>query len=180
METLKEKLNKALEHFKSEIATLRTGRATPALVEDIEADYYGTKTPIKAMGAISTPEPRQIVIQPWDKNAIQPIEKAIQASDLGINPVVDGQTIRVNLPQLTEERRKDLIKVLGKRMEEERIVVRRAREDAIREVDEAEKKKEISEDEKRRKKEEIQKLNDETNNKIEELSAKKEQEIMAG
>src|SRR5437762_2599764 len=125
MELLKEKLNKAIEHLKQEVASLRTGRASPALVEDIEADYYGTKTAIKALGSISTPEPRQILIQPWDKGAIQPIEKAIQASGLGLNPVVDGIVIRLNLPQLTEERRKDLIKILKQKTEEVRISIRK-------------------------------------------------------
>src|SRR5437773_12191432 len=100
-ELLKDKLNKAIDHLKSEISSLRTGRATPALVEDIQVDYYGTKTPIKSLGSISTPEPRQLVIQPWDKAALQPIEKAIQASQLGINPIVDGSSFRLAMPSLT-------------------------------------------------------------------------------
>src|SRR3989344_8893245 len=174
MGSLKEKLNKVIEYFKGEIVVLRTGRATPALVEDLQVDYYGTKTPLKALASISTPDPRQILIQPWDKGALQPIEKAIQSSQLGLNPVVDGVYIRLNLPQLTEERRKDLIKILGQKAEETKISVRKAREEVLRVVDDAEKKKEISEDEKFRKKQETQKTVDEINKKIEEIVSAKE------
>ena len=180
MGSLKEKLNKVIEYFKGEIVVLRTGRATPALVEDLQVDYYGTKTPLKALASISTPDPRQILIQPWDKGALQPIEKAIQSSQLGLNPVVDGVYIRLNLPQLTEERRKDLIKILGQKAEETKISVRKAREEVLRVVDDAEKKKEISEDEKFRKKQETQKTVDEINKKIEEIVSAKEKEIMNG
>src|SRR3989338_6791365 len=140
MGSLKEKLNKVIEYFKGEIAVLRTGRATPAVVENLPVDYYGTKTPLKALASISTPDPRQILIQPWDKGALQPIEKAIQSSQLGLNPVVDGVYIRLNLSQLTEERRKDLIKILGQKAEETKISVRKAREEGLRVVDDAEKK----------------------------------------
>ncbi|OHA05010.1 MAG: ribosome recycling factor [Candidatus Sungbacteria bacterium RIFCSPLOWO2_01_FULL_47_10] len=180
METLKEKLNKVIDHLKSEIVSLRTGRASPALVEDLQVDYYGVKTPLKAVASISTPDPKQIVIQPWDKAALQPIEKAIQQSQLGLNPVVDGAQVRLMLPQLTEERRKDLIKILKQKMEEARISVRKTREEALREVDILEKKKEISEDEKFRKKQDVQKMVDETNKKIEEIGAHKEKEILEG
>lgn len=180
MDLLKEKLNKITEHFKGEIAILRTGRATPALVEDLAVDYYGTKTPLKALASISTPDPKQILIQPWDKGSLQPIEKAIQTSQLGLNPVVDGAQVRLNLPQLTEERRKDLIKLLGQKSEEAKIGVRKAREEALKEVDEQEKKKAISEDEKFRKKSEVQKTVDEINKKIEEIVNAKEKEIMNG
>src|SRR3990172_2960232 len=180
METLKEKLNKVIDHLKSEIVSLRTGRASPALVEDLQVDYYGVKTPLKAVASISTPDPKQIVIQPWDKAALQPIEKAIQQSQLGLNPVVDGAQVRLMLPQLTEERRKDLIKILKQKMEEARISVRKTREEALREVDILEKKKEISEDEKFRKKQDVQKMVDETNKKIEEIGAHKEKEKLEG
>lgn len=180
MDLLKEKLSNIISHFKGEIAVLRTGRATPALVEDLAVDYYGTKTPLKALASISIPDPKQILIQPWDKGALQPIEKAIQSSPLGMNPIVDGAQVRLNLPQLTEERRRDLIKLLGQKSEETKISVRKAREEAIRENDDAEKKKEISEDEKFRKKSEIQKIVDEINKKIEETVNAKEKEIMNG
>ena len=157
---------------------LRTGRATPALVEDLEVDYYGAKTPLKAVASISSPEPRQLVIQPWDKNAIQPIEKAIQSSSLGLNPVTDRDTIRLSIPSLTEERRKELLKVLGRHLEDARIAVRREREEALKEIDRAEKAKEISEDEKFRKKQEAQKVVDDFNKKIDEIGSAKEKEIM--
>ena len=157
---------------------MRTGRATPALVEDLEVDYYGAKTPLKAMAAISSPEPKQLVIQPWDKNAVQPIEKAIQSSSLGLNPVTDRDVIRLSIPSLTEERRKELTKLLGKHLEEARIQVRREREDALKEIERREKAKEISEDEKFRQKSEVQKQVDEINKKIEGMGSAKEKEIM--
>ena len=178
MQELKQKLEKILEHVKREVVGLRTGRATPALVEDLEVDYYGAKTPLKAVASISSPEPRQLVIQPWDKNAIQPIEKAIQSSSLGLNPVTDRDTIRLSIPSLTEERRKELLKVLGRHLEDARIAVRREREEALKEIDRAEKAKEISEDEKFRKKQEAQKVVDDFNKKIDEIGSAKEKEIM--
>ena len=178
MKELKEKLEKIIERIKSEVAGLRTGRATPALVEDLEVDYYGTKTSLKALASISSPEPRTLVISPWDKNAIQPIEKAIQGSPLGINPVTDREAVRLSIPPLTEERRKDLTKLLGKHLEEARIHVRREREEILKEIDHKEKAKQISEDEKFRQKNEVQKAVDETNKKIEDLGKAKEKEIM--
>ncbi len=177
-ELLKSKLDKILEHLKSESAGLRTGRASPSLVEDLEVEYYGARTPLKALASIATPEPRQIVIQPWDKNAINPIQKAIQASSLGINPIADKDMIRLTIPQLTEERRRDLTKILGRHLEEARIQVRRDREDTLKEVDALEKAKEISEDEKFRRKSEIQKIVDDANKKIEDIGIAKEKEIM--
>lgn len=178
MADFKQKLEKILVHLKEEIASLRTGRASPALVEDIEVDYYGAKTPLKALASISSPEPRQVVIQPWDKGAIQPIEKAIQASSLGLNPVTDRDTIRLQIPQLTEERRKELVKMLGRNLEDARIGIRKEREDALREIDHREKAKEISEDQKFREKAEAQKQVDEVNKKLDEIGAQKEKEIM--
>lgn len=158
---------------------MRTGRATPALVENLEVDYYGSKTPLKAVAAISSSDPRTLEIKPWDKNAIQPIEKAIQSSSLGLNPVTDRDVIRLSIPSLTEERRKELTKLLGKHLEEARIQVRREREEALKEIDRKEKAKEISEDEKFRQKNEVQKQVDEINKKIEDLGSAKEREIMS-
>ena len=178
MNDLKQKLEKILERLKNEIAGLRTGRATPALVENLEVDYYGSKTPLKAIAAISSPEPRMLIIQPWDKNVIQSIEKTIQSSPLGINPVTDREVIRLSIPSLTEERRKELTKLLGKHLEDARIRVRREREEVLREIDRKEKAKEISENEKFRQKNEVQKIVDEINKKIEEMGAAKEKEIM--
>lgn len=179
MQNLKQNLDKILERLKNEAASLRTGRATPALVEDIEVDCYGSKTPLKAIASISVPEPRQILISPWDKNAIQPIERAIKSSSLGLNPISDKDIIRLAMPALTEERRKELVKLLGRYLEEAKISVRREREEVLKEVEKQEKEKKISEDEKFRKKQEIQKIIDEMNKKIEDLGATKEKEIMS-
>ncbi|MDP3710167.1 MAG: ribosome recycling factor, partial [bacterium] len=178
MHDFKQKLEKILEHLKIEVVSLRTGRATPALVENLEVDYYGSKTPLKSLAAISSPEARQLVIQPWDKGALQAIEKAIQTSPLGINPIADKDTIRLSIPPLNEERRKELVKTLGKFMEEARIKVRRDREDFFRSVERQEKSKEISEDQKFRQRNEAQKAVDEINKKIEDLAKNKEKEIM--
>lgn len=178
MNDFKQKLEKTIAHLKEEIASLRTGRASPALVEDVNVDYYGTETPLKALAAISSPEPRQIVITPWDKNALQPIEKAIQSSSLGLNPVTDRDAIRLTIPPLTEERRKELVKLLGRHLEDAKITVRREREDMQREIDRREKAKEMSEDQKFREKADAQKAVDDANKKIEEIGAHKEKEIM--
>ena len=167
-----------VENLKRELAGLRTGRATPALVEDIDVDCYGSKTPLKAVAAISNPEPRMLLIQPWDKTLLPAIERAISTSPLGMNPVSERDTIRLVIPTLTEERRRDLVKLLGRHVEQARIAVRQAREDAQKGVDRKEKEKEISEDEKFRRKQEIQKMVDEYNRKIEESAAAKEKEIM--
>ncbi|TSC78428.1 MAG: ribosome recycling factor [Parcubacteria group bacterium Gr01-1014_33] len=178
MSDLKQQLQKITEHLKREIASLRTGRATPALVEDLEIDYYGSKTPLKAIASISSPDPKQLVIQPWDKNAIQPIEKAIQTSSLGVNPIAEKDAIRIAIPALTEERRKELAKLLGRSVEDARIQVRKHREDALREVDRNAKDKVISEDQKFRGKNEVQKIVNEANEKIDEMGKTKEREIM--
>ncbi|MBI3442523.1 MAG: ribosome recycling factor [Candidatus Sungbacteria bacterium] len=178
MQELKQKLERILEELQGEVAGIRTGRVTSALVEDLEVDYYGAKTPLKAIAAISTMEPRSLLIQPWDKASVQAIEKAIQSSTLGLAPITDRDAIRLSVPALTEERRKDLTKVLGKFVEEARIRVRHARDEALREIDNREKKKEISEDEKFRQRGQAQKVIDEVNKKIEEMAAAKENEIM--
>jgi len=178
MPEFKSKLEKIIEHLKTEIASLRTGRASPALVEDLEVDYYGTKTPLKAVAAISSPDPKQILIQPWDKNAVQPIERAIQSSSLGLNPITDKDSIRLSISPLTEERRRELTKILGKHLEEARIQVRREREDVLKRIDTKEKAKQISEDEKFRQSKEAQKVVDEINKKIEDMGKAKEKEVM--
>ncbi|HMN19689.1 MAG TPA: ribosome recycling factor [Candidatus Moranbacteria bacterium] len=170
--------DKAIEHFKAEAGKLRTGRATPSLVEGLSVDYYGTKTPLIQMASISAPEPRQIVIQPWDRSALGAIESAIRESDLGLSGTNDGIVVRINIPMLTEERRKELVKVLGQKAEEARIAVRGVREDILKDVQALEKSGVISEDDKFKAKDRIQEIVDEYNKKIEELRAKKEQEIM--
>jgi ribosome recycling factor len=171
-------LEKIVEYLKEEMGKLRTGRANPALVESMLIDYYGVKTPLKQLATINTPEPRVITINPWDKNSLSSIETAIRSGDLGFNPASDGQVIRINLPALTEERRKDLVKVLNQKAEEARITVRNVREDAWGKIQEMEKAGSISEDDKFRGKEKLQKVIDEYNKKIEDLRIKKEGEIL--
>jgi len=171
-------LDKAIEHFQFELGKLRTGRATPSLVEDMMVDYYGSRTSLKQIASINAPEPRQITIQPWDRGAIGPIENAIRESGLGINPVNDGILIRLIIPALTEERRKELVKVLNGKAEECRIALRNVREDVLKEVQAMEKDGKISEDDKFRAKEKIQGAIDEYNKKTEEIREKKEKDIM--
>ena len=171
------KTEKILERLRHDTATLRTGRATSALVEHIEVDYYGAKTPLKALASISVSDARQILIHPWDKNAVQPIEQAIAKSSLGLAPIMDLDTIRLSVPQLTEERRRELVRLLGKMTEEARIHARRDRDEALKEIERAFKAKEISEDERFRKRSDIQKKIDDVNKKIEEIVAAKEREI---
>ena len=171
-------LKDAVDKFKIRIQQFRTGRATPALVENIIVDYYGTPTPLKAMAAISNPEPRQLLIQPWDKGAVQAIEKAIASSPLGINPVAERSQIRITIPPLTEERRKELVRLLGQATEEARILVRRVREEEMKDIDRREKSGDISEDEKFRARDATQKIVDNTNKEIDALRENKEKEIM--
>lgn len=179
MQNLKQKIEKIIEHLKTEIVSLRTARASSALIEDIQVEYYGIKTPLRAIASISSPDAHSLLIQPWDKNAIQPIEKAIQNSSLGMNPITNQDSIRLSIPSLTEERRKELLKILGKHIEEARIQIRRVREETLKEVEAQEKSKEISEDEKFRHKNEAQKTVDEANKKIQEIAGIKEKEIMS-
>lgn len=174
----KPEFDKILEFYKSDIASISTGRANPALVEDIEVDYYNQKFRVKELASISAPEPRTIVIQPWDKGVIEAIGGAIRKSDLGLNPVVDGQIIRLNIPSLTEERRKEFIKLLKQKAEESRIKIRRIREDIWDRVQKMERAHEIREDEKFKAKDDLQKLINEYNRKIEDMEKKKEEELM--
>lgn len=170
--------DKAIEHFQGELSKLRTGRATPSLIEDVKVDYYGTKTPLKQMAAISSPDPRSLMVQAWDRSVLALIENAIREADLGLNPNNDGVVIRINIPTLTEERRKDLVKVLNQKAEECRIAVRAIREDCWKEIQELEKEGLINEDDKFKAKDKLQEVVDEFNKKIEEVRAKKEQDIM--
>ncbi|TSC91919.1 MAG: ribosome recycling factor [Parcubacteria group bacterium Licking1014_17] len=174
----KDEFNKVFDFYKGDISSIRTGRASPALVEDITVEFYGSKMKIKELANISAPEPKTLTIQPWDKNAVEPICGAIKNSNIGLNPAVDGHAIRLNIPPLTEERRKDFIKLLKQKTEEARIKIRRAREDALNKIQRMEKDGEISEDERFDAKEELQKIVDDINKKIEETEKKKEQELM--
>jgi len=178
MEEMRKKIESAIGRLAAETVSLRTGRASPALIEDLEVDYYGVPTALKAIAALSTPEPRTIVIRPWDKHAVPAIEKAIHASSLGLNPVAEREIIRVSIPILTEDRRKELVRLLGRFVEDARIRVRMEREEALRSIDRRAKEGTISEDQKFREKEEIQKTVDEANEKIGEIKEKKEAEIV--
>lgn len=168
----------AFEFAKNEVANIRTGRAHASMVEDITADYMGTMLRIKELGAITTPEPRVLQIQPWDKGALAAIEKGIRDSSLGLNPVNDGTSIRLTIPSLTEERRKEYIKLLSQKIEETRIRIRQVREDILKKVQAAVKEKTAREDDLRNAKEELQKIMDDLNKRLDELSKKKEQELM--
>jgi len=169
---------KVLESVREEFAKIRTGRAHVSLVENIEVEAYGTMTPINQLASLSVPEPRTLAISPWDKSVIGPIEKALQVGDIGVTPQNDGVIIRVVLPALTEESRKELVKTVSKKAEDGRIRVRNIREDAMRAIDKATEADEISEDEKFRQRDQIQKLVDEYNKKIDEMKEEKEKEVM--
>jgi ribosome recycling factor len=171
-------LEKALEHFKEELSQLRTGRASTSLVDSLMVDYYGSKSPIKQVASITTPDPKTIMIAPWDKDNLVNIEKAVRESQLNLNPMNDGQVIRINIPPLNEERRKELVKVLNQKTEEARVSIRKNREDVWGKIQEMEENGDIGEDDKFSGKEKLQKLIDEYNDKIEEIRGKKEQEIM--
>ena len=178
IEQSRPKMGKGVEHFKEEINKLRTGRANPAMVESLSVEYYGAKTPLKQVASINVPEPRLIVVQPWDKDSLVLIEKAINEAQLGFNPVNDGQVIRLAIPPLNEERRTELVKTLGKYAEEAKVAVRKAREEAWDEIQDMVKNGKLAEDDKFRGKDMLQKSVDEYNGKIEEMRGKKEKEMM--
>ncbi|RKO66309.1 ribosome recycling factor [Desulfofundulus salinus] len=171
-------MKKTVELVKKEFASLRTGRATPALLDKVLVSYYGTPTPINQLATISVPEPRLLVIQPWDKSILPEIERAILKSDLGITPTSDGTVIRLAIPQLTQERRAELVKVIKKKAEEGRVAIRNIRRELNDKVKQQQKNGEISEDELRRAQDEIQKLTDKYIKEIDQLVSIKEQEIM--
>jgi ribosome recycling factor len=173
-----ERMGKSIEVLKHELSTIRTGRASPSLLDRIVVDYFGTPTPINALATISAPEPRMLTIQPWDRQTIGPIEKAIQKSDLGLNPTNDGQLIRLVIPQLNDERRRDLVKLVQKRLEEARVAVRNTRRDAIEHLRKEEKDKLISEDDAKRGQERLQKTTDQFVAQIEDVGKEKEREIL--
>jgi len=173
-----ERMNKSLHVFDAELTKIRTGRASTALVEHISVDYYGTPTPINQLATISTPEARTILIQPWDMNAITNIEKAIMKSELGINPSNDGKVIRMVIPTLTEERRKELVKHVGKLAEEYRVAIRQIRKDMNAKLKDAEKEKHVPEDAAKKNLNRIQELTDKFIVKINERLEKKEKEIL--
>jgi ribosome recycling factor len=178
IEKKRTELEKSIEHYKDELGQLRTGRASASLVENILVDYYGNKSPLKQVASITTPEARTILISPWDKGSLANIEKEIRESQLNLNPNNDGQVIRINLPMLTEDRRKDLVKILNQKSEEARIGIRKHREDVWGDIQKAEKDGLMSEDDKFIGKDKLQEVVDEYNKKIENIRQEKEVEIM--
>jgi ribosome recycling factor len=172
------RMDKSVEAAAHEFNTVRTGRAAAALLDRIKIDYYGTETPLKQLATINVPEPRLLTIQPYDPGSIKAIERAIQESDLGLTPSNDGKLIRLPIPQLTEERRKELVKVVRHLAEEGRVAVRNVRRDVMHDLKELGRDGEVGDDEERRAEERVQKLTDEHVGKIEELLKKKEAEIM--
>lgn len=172
------KMTRSIESFRKELGKVRTGRASFSLLDGIKADYYGTPTPLQQVGTLSVPESRLITVTPWDAKMIGPIEKAIQAGGLGLNPTNDGKVVRIPIPPLTEERRKELVKLVKKMAEDARIAVRNIRREAIERIKEKEKKKELSEDGMKRGQERIQKETDAFIKKIDGILKTKEQEIM--
>ncbi|AXI09110.1 ribosome recycling factor [Oceanobacillus sp. 143] len=178
MNEMKDKMEQTVQAFSKSLATVRAGRANPSLLDGVNVDYYGAPTPLNQIASISAAEARLLVITPYDKTAIKDIEKAIQIADLGLAPSNDGNVIRISIPALTEERRKDLAKVVGKYTEEYRVQVRNARRDANDQLKKEEKNGEITEDELRSSQETVQKETDNYIAKIEQLAKEKEQEIM--
>ncbi len=172
------KMKKAIDFLLEEFASIRAGRANPSVLDKIMVEYYGVPTPINQVGGVSVPEPRMLVIQPWDTNVLKDVEKAIQKSDLGISPTNDGKTIRLAFPPLTEERRKELVKTVGKKAEEGRIVIRSIRREAIDMYKKMQKKSEITEDDLKKIEKEIQELTDKYIKNIDEEAKNKEKEIM--
>ena len=178
LDTAKEKMKKSCEVYERDMMGLRAGRANPQLLDRIMVDYYGTPTPIPQIGNISSPEPRLLVIAPWEVKMIPNIEKAIQKSDLGLNPSNDGKIIRLVFPELNEERRRDLTKVASKGAEETKVAIRSIRRDAIEQIKKLKKNSEITEDDQKDAEDEIQKLTDKAIKDVDAIYAKKEKEIM--
>jgi ribosome recycling factor len=174
----KTRMEKAVEDFRRELSTVRTGRANVALLENVRVDYHGTPMPINQLGTMNVPDPAMIVISPWDPGAVAPIDKAIRTADLGLNPTNDGKVVRVPIPPLTEDRRKELVKHIHKVLENHRTAVRNIRRDIKEAVEKLEKEKKISEDEKKRSLDELEKVTHAETQKIEGLSTAKEKEVL--
>jgi ribosome recycling factor len=175
----KTRMEKAVDDFRKELATVRNGRANTSLLDSIRVDYHGTPMPVNQLGTVTTPDATMIVVSPWDPSAVPLIDKAIRTSDLGLNPTNDGKVVRVPIPSLTEERRKEIVKHLHKVLENHRTAVRNVRRDLKEAIEKLEKDKKISEDEKKRGLDELEKVSHAETKKIEDLSAAKEKEIMS-
>lgn len=171
-------MNKSLDVLRRELATIRTGRANPAIIEHVSVDYYGAATPLLQLAAITAPDPRQLLVQPYDRTSLGSIEKAIRSSDLGFNPTNDGAMIRITIPQLTEERRRDLVKLVHKRVEEAKVAVRNVRRDVNDQLKKRRKDKEMSEDEEKRAQEHLQKLTDQVIREADAIGQSKEAEML--
>lgn len=178
MNEAEEKMKKTVEILRKDLAGVRAGRANPAMLEKIAIDYYGTSTPVNQLANISVPEPRLLIIQPWDKTSIPAIEKAILKSDLGLTPANDGVVIRLNIPQLTAERRSEIVKVVKKKAEENRVAIRNIRRELIDDIKRIEKDKAVSEDEAKKAQDKAQKLTDKYIKEVDAVLEKKEKEIM--
>lgn len=178
LETAEGKMHKTVDVLRVDLASVRAGRATPALLEKVMVDYYGTPTPVNQVASVTVPEPRMIIIQPWEKNLLKDIERAIMKSDLGLNPNSDGAVIRLNLPQLTEERRKEIVKTVHKKAEDARVIVRNLRRDANDAIKKAEKAKEITEDDVKKGTDDVQKMTDKIIKDVDAIMANKEKEVM--
>src|ERR687890_2716744 len=175
---LKRRMHGAVEALRHDLQGLRTGRASIALLDPVQVEVYGTNMPLNQVATVAVPEPRLLSVQVWDRSNVQPVEKAIRSAGLGLNPITDGQTIRVPIPELTEERRKELAKLVGQYAEKARIAVRNVRRDGMEHLKQDEKKHQISEDERKRLESEVQKLTDETIKEIDEFAHAKEKEIL--
>jgi len=173
-----ERMQGALDSLEEDLSGIRTGRASPALIERLPVEYYGANTPLIQLASISVPEPRQLLVRPFDPSTLKNIERALLVSDLGLTPNSDGKVIRLSLPQLTEERRRELVRVVNNRMEEARVRIRNIRRDLIRDLREFEKEGLISEDDQERGEKELQELTDKMNKKVEDVGERKETEIM--
>jgi len=178
LKVARERMDKAIEALRREFASVRTGKASPARLETVRVEAYGSHVPLNQVASVSAPEPRLLVVQPWDRAMLGPVEKAIMTSDLGLNPSNDGKIVRVPIPALTEERRREYVKVLHKMAEDGRVAVRQARKEANDDIKRRQKDGEISEDQARREQDEVQKLTDRHIQQIDELMKHKEAEIM--
>ncbi len=172
------RMKSAIQSLEDDLAGIRTGRASPALIDKLSIEYYGSPVPLMQLATISVPEPRQLLIRPFDASSIKDIEKSILASDLGLTPINDGKVIRLNIPPLNEQRRVELTKVVGNRCEDARVAIRNVRRDAIKDLRDFEKEKMISEDDLKRGEEDIQKITDKIIAQVSEVGEKKEEEIM--
>ena len=178
LKSYRDRMDKAVGALKEEFSGLRTGRANAGLLEPVQVEAYGSMSPLHSVAAISVPEPRMISVSVWDKSMVTPVEKAIRAAGLGLNPIVDGQTLRIPIPPLTEERRRDLVKLAGKYAEQQKIAVRNVRRDANDDLKKAEKASDISQDEQKKMEAEVQKDTDAAIKRIDETLKAKEVEIM--